>query len=483
MNTLKELIQLKKENGQTIVLVAISLIVILALAALAIDVGIAYVIRTKLNSAVDGAAIAAGRAVKRGTTVIERKSNARDAADRFLNANFPANYMNSPALFFNKNNTADFDAVYNADGTWTISVSARATAPTYFSRAVGWSNLTVHAEAETIVRDLDMILVLDTSGSLNTPSGTFRALKEAAINFIGTGPEDGFDAEEGGDRIGLVTFASGAVVNVPINKTAARGFDNTAITNAINNLANPTTGATASAEGMRRAQVELDAIPQDIRSSLRVIVFFSDGAPNMVSGTFCNNGLTTCSGSAVRRGDLYSETGFGGAPSRMYNRTNRDTQQSDATNIGVLPINDFDSTLAWANPATVPLASYRTPPPPIRTFSMSGGNIQNTRCNVNKAARNMVENVANNARSGTGTNAISVYTLGLGGALNDLEITFCDYGNEERGANILKRLANTTDSDTYNSTQPSGIYAYAANASELDRAFQEIRNQILRLTK
>lgn len=95
----------------------------------------------------------------------------------------------------------------------------------------------------------------------------------------------------------------------------------------------------------------------------------------------------------------------------------------------------------------------------------------------------MVENVANNARSGTGTNAISVYTLGLGGALNDLEITFCDYGNEERGANILKRLANTTDSDTYNSTQPSGIYAYAANASELDRAFQEIRNQILRLTK
>ena len=107
----------------------------------------------------------------------------------------------------------------------------------------------------------------------------------------------------------------------------------------------------------------------------------------------------------------------------------------------------------------------------------------NTRCNVNKAARNMVENVANSARSGTGTNAISVYTLGLGAALNNLEINFCGYGPAERGASILKRLANTTDSDTYNSAQPSGIYAYAATASELNRAFQEIANQILRISK
>ena len=35
---------------------------------------------------------------------------------------------------------------------------------------------------------------------------------------------------------------------------------------------------------MRIAKKELDAIPANIRSTLRVIVFFSDGAPNIVSG-------------------------------------------------------------------------------------------------------------------------------------------------------------------------------------------------------
>ncbi len=60
----------------------------------------------------------------------------------------------------------------------------------------------------------------------------------------------------------------------------------------------------------------------------------------------------------------------------------------------------------------------------------------------------MVENVANSVRSGSGTNAATIHSLGLGDALNNLEIGFCGYRINERGANIMKRLANTTDSDT-----------------------------------
>lgn len=454
-----------EEKGQIIVLVAIALVVFFALAALAIDVGISYTVKAKLNSAVDGAALAAGRAVKQGTSDSERENNARNAADKFFTANYPSGYMKSTL-----SSGPTTNVTHNTDGSWTISVTARAIPPLYFARAVGWSTLNVRANAETTVRDLDMILVLDTSGSLNTPTGTFGALKTAAMAFI-----DRFQDGNGGDRIGLVTFASGAVLNVPINKDATRGFNKATINAAIAGLADPTSGATDSEEGMRRAQVDLDAIPVALRSSLRVIVFFSDGAPNMVSGTF-NNGGTT------RRGDIYSETTSGGPPYRFFTRTSRDTQQSNADYISYLPNNDFDSLLPWCDTLaeTVPLASYRSQ----RTFTMSGGNIVNTRCNVNKAARNMVENVANNIRSGSGTNAATIHTLGLGGALNDLEITFCGYlSSEERGANILKRLANTADSDTHNSAQPTGIYAYAADASQLDSAFQAIANQILRLSK
>ena len=116
----------------------------------------------------------------------------------------------------------------------------------------------------------------------------------------------------------------------------------------------------------------------------------------------------------------------------------------------------------------------------------SSGRIRNNKCNVNKAARNMVENVANAARSGIGNDAITIYTLGLGFRLRTLEIppSMCSsYGNEEQGENILKRLANTTDSDTYNSSQPTGLYVFASDESQLSAAFQTIANRILRLSK
>jgi len=98
---------------------------------------------------------------------------------------------------------------------------------------------------------------------------------------------------------------------------------------------------------------------------------------------------------------------------------------------------------------------------------------------VNKAARNMVENVANTARS----QQIKVYSIALGAAVNTQEITFCGYGANDSGSSILKRLANTSDSDTRNDAQPIGLYAWAATASELDNAFSTIASEILRLSR
>ncbi len=479
--TLLTIVKHDNVSGQTIALVAISLTIILALAALAIDVGIAYNIKAKLNAAVDGAAIAAARAVKQGVNDSIRISNAQNAAVVFFAANYPTDYMGSTLL-----SGPSTSAVHNQDGSWTITVTARAVPPLFFARAVGWGTMNVRAAAETTVRELDMVLVLDCSGSMGpptSPSTTFPRLKSAALNFVNR-----FTDGDGGDRVGLVPFASGAASTssqgyVAINRDANRGFNKTQITNAINSLS--VGGATSSAEAMRRAKAELDSVPTDYRSSLRVIVFFSDGAPNIVSGTFCNNGSSVCSGSSQRRGGLYSETSSGGAPYRMFSRVYRDTSLADADNIEFLPANDYDSTISGSG--TVPLASYNG----ARTLTMSGGSIQNSRCNVNKAARNMVENVANEARSGSGNDAITVMTLGLGARLNSLEIDFCGYNlGSERGSTILRRLANTNDLDTdsdplvsHNANQPTGLYCFAQTDENLDDCFQVIANQILRLTK
>ena len=52
----------RKERGQTILLVAVVIVTILAMAALAIDVVTLYVARTEMQRAADGAALAAARA-------------------------------------------------------------------------------------------------------------------------------------------------------------------------------------------------------------------------------------------------------------------------------------------------------------------------------------------------------------------------------------------------------------------------------------
>jgi hypothetical protein len=90
-----------------------------------------------------------------------------------------------------------------------------------------------------------------------------------------------------------------------------------------------------------------------------------------------------------------------------------------------------------------------------------------------------VERIANDAR----TSDIRIYTIGLGNALNTLEISFCSYTvSNESGASILRRVANAADSDALNVNQPRGLYCYAADASELNRCFSSIASEILRLT-
>ena len=229
----------------------------------------AYAVKAKLNSAVDAASLAGGKAVKMGADDSSRRANATAAANSFFAANFPTGIRSTTATSFSVN------SITNVNGTWTIRVSASTTAPTFFS-SIFRLPIRVGASAEATVKTLDMMLVLDCSGSLGSD---FAALRTAAINFI-----NGFQEGNGGDRIGLVTFASGAVLSEAINKNANRGFSKSNVIADLN--AASMGGATNAEEAMRIAKAELDAIPSALRSTLRAIVFFSDGAPNIVSANF-----------------------------------------------------------------------------------------------------------------------------------------------------------------------------------------------------
>jgi Flp pilus assembly protein TadG len=437
-----------------LVLVAVSILVLMGLVGLAVDSGLAYGVKAKLASAVDAAAIAGARALAEGVDDDARIIAARKAAKDYYAANFPAVFLGAARVPLTD---PMIDAVHDATGYWTITVTGSAVMPVTFMRMLGFSDFPISAMGQAIRRDLDIVLVLDTSGSLASPSGTFPALKAAAVNFVNK-----FNAGSNGDRVGVVSFASGAVVNVPIVKDGTRGFNKTQVVNAINAL--NVSGSTASAEGLRLALNDINGVPAINRSSLRMIVFFSDGAPNDVPAVFSNGGTPVT-------GDLYSETSSPGTSraTRVFRNDRRDTQLGDYANIATLPDVGFDVT----GVGEISLASYNN------RRVLSGSPFTNTRCNVNKAARNMTENVANTARS----QVVKIHSIALGAAVNSLEITFCAYTASEVGSSLLKRLSNTSDSDAYNPAQPAGLYVWAENAVDLDSAFTSIASEILRLSR
>ncbi len=430
------------------------LFVLIGLVGLAIDSGLAYGVKAKLASSVDAASIAGARALAEGVDDAARIAAARTAAKDYYAANFPAIFMGAARVPL----TDDMiSAVHDSTGYWTVTVTASAVMPVTFMRLLGFDAFPISAMGQSIRRDLDIILVLDTSGSLASPSSTFPALKAAAVNFVNK-----FNAGSNGDRVGVVSFASGAVLDVPIVKDGTRGFNKTQVINAINAL--NVSGSTASAEGLRLALNDINGVPAINRSSLRMIVFFSDGAPNDVPATFSNGGTPVT-------GDLYSETSSPGTSkaTRIFRSDRRDTQLSDVNSISTLPALGFDVT----GVGFITLASFNN------KRTLTGSPATNTRCNVNKAARNMAENVANTARS----QFVKIHSIALGAAVNTLEITFCSYTSSELGSNLMKRLSNTPDSDAFNALQPTGLYVWAENAVDLDNAFTSIASEILRLSR
>ena len=89
--------------------------------------------------------------------------------------------------------------------------------------------------------------------------------------------------------------------------------------------------------------------------------------------------------------------------------------------------------------------------------------------NIDLASMNAAEDAANSARADANTSII-VFSIGLGGAADSFPDQF------------LQHVANTAQSDTFNSAQPSGQYIYVTGSGQLGAAFQSIASFVLRLS-
>jgi len=449
---------IRKSKGQIIALVAISLVVLLAIIGLAIDIGIAYGVKAKLNAAVDAAAIAACRAKSSGAS----NTDASAAATNLFHANFPDGYMGATGANGApvSDPTTDITIV---NGAWVVKVTGSAVPRTYFSRVLGWKNFTVKSEAEATKPALDLALVLDTTSSM---SGVFSTVKLRAKDFINK-------FNETTDRVALVPFATGVGFNSSGNlrdgveiKTSGMGFNKQTVNSAIDNLT--VGGNTASEIGMRVAIDQLNKV--SVPAGRRVIVFFSDGAPNTFTGIFPLK-------SGTASGNLFSETWNPGPPHTLFHPDL--TIDGSPTNLGStldhVPLEGGGNIMGGKTVPKVSVTGKRS------LYNYNYNNPQGLKCDANKAARNMFENIAANARS----QGIVDYSLGLGSLLDDPngDITHDCETWQEMGSTIMKRVANTKDSDTYNSTQPTGLYCHALTIDELGPCFDAIAKAILHLSK
>ncbi|MGK5058864.1 vWA domain-containing protein [Janthinobacterium sp. LB2P49] len=442
----------KRQGGQVLVMVALSAIVLVASVGLAVDSALGYFVKAKLNAAVDAASLAAARGVTAGSSEEEQRASARQSAKNFFDINYPDQFLlSTPTLH-------PVDVTFSK-GTVTIDVSASASLPVSLMGVLGFKTLNVAASAQTIRKDLDMVLVMDTSRSLENNADAVQAAGKSFLNKFNSTV----------DRVGLLHFASEAQIDVPIRQIE-RGFDRASMTMKGGKIDQFTfVGGTNSSAGMFQARKQLNDIAQANRSSLRVIVFFSDGSPAAFSSYFPNTGDRCQTAGALATFTKLQTPALAG----LYRMKVSDSLQYGdcaATQITALP--------AWynANNDAAPLREFPivTNTPRVVTASVASAQAQWT--NVHRASRNLVEAMAAKARQ----EGIYVFTLGMGASLKAKEGP-----DNELGEDLLRCLANAPDAKATcrKPAEPVGLYCYAATESELSPCFTRLASAILRISK
>ena len=245
----------RNTRGSVLMLVAIGMVFMFAMSGLAVDSARGYLTRLRLVRAVDAAALTGARTLRSGATVAQEQATA-------------AAYANGVAPSLD-GATLNMSVAIDANGESTFEVTAVRTIPTTLMRLLGVDHITVRANSVAAVPPVDLVLVIDQSGSLGTV-GAWNDLQIAAKEFI-----QYFDDDV--DQLGLVSFQTRAADRFQI----AHGF-RTALASTIDGMSSA--GWTNYGEGLRLAHQQITSAAVRQRSA-KVVVFFTDGRPTAFRGT------------------------------------------------------------------------------------------------------------------------------------------------------------------------------------------------------
>jgi len=507
-----------RRRGQVLLLIVLGMGFMFSLGGLAVDMIYVYTVKVRLTTAIDSVALGVSRALGRGVTVGDQGINIARTAELLFRANFPSGFMMTKTTsriadgpkIYGPNVTPgtyfEIDATVPA-GMREVRLIGEVKVPTFFMRVFGTPDTTVRHGASATRRDVNVMMVLDRSGSM---TGAWPALEEASIFFL-----DQFDNTT--DKLGIVTFGTNARVDFGLNT----GFKTGDVAeNIIIGQDTPDNALTNSSWGLWQGFAEL--LEENDPNALNVMVFFTDGNPTGYTGLFSVKTSSSSSRPWCDSSPVEAVIGTGGNfdwdvsdirrfanPYGKYPSnysTGRDYVIVNGTGSNQLCQSTENSNWRWDRPYATDVEdvfasgtclpqnwtpSFKNPSGGSqRTYSTSvatnGSSYGVNPCNsalrttsgssstrgkhVHRTAKTLSVNVASDARTmANSLGGVYVYTIGLGAVNID--------------ADFLERLANDPNSGSQVSdgSQTVGAYFASPSTAQLRQAFQLVANQIFRL--
>jgi Flp pilus assembly protein TadG len=464
-------------------------LVLVPMVGLAIDGSIVFWEKARLAASVDAAALATGRALNTSVQLADQQSIKLVGQNYFV-ANFQPGHMGT-SVVTPLANLVTIDT--STTSLIRITVQASVSVPLYFLRIFGKSSAIVSDIGQASRRDLNVFIVLDRSGSMNTGTECSQLI-QSAQNFA-----DLFI--DGRDTLELITFQTTANIDYPASQTFKSG--NPTLDSVIGNLV--CAGATNSSMALSTAHQEITKL--NGAAKLNIVVFYTDGYPTAFYGVFPTKKLTDTRYSPTQTSSQVSTSASGCSATTLPGVLTMPGQISapTGTTYGVLsPAGIAINSTAGQNltvinssgcafykngaaymrqdaayiPATDFYANQTdTGYQPLLYFPSSnpyyskGATAATIRPDVPQNILNVAFNTADAAAKSIRNDAIYnpiIYTIGLGTSVD---------------TDFMMRVANDADYAGRDTTQPTGQYVYSPTSDQLNASFQVIASQILKLSQ
>ncbi len=187
------------QDGVMLIKMAFILVPLVAMLGMGIDLSRAYLYRSQLSGSLDAAALAGGKAFNSATRDEE--------ITMFFNSNFPSDFMGGT---LGPLTITETDSVQKS-----LTVSASGTLPTTFMAILDFDEMpiSVTAEATSKTTGLQLVMVLDSTGSMRSSAGStsrMTALKNASNTLV----DSLFGSEASSTKLSIAIVPYVTTVNV-----------------------------------------------------------------------------------------------------------------------------------------------------------------------------------------------------------------------------------------------------------------------------